>query len=239
MLTIKVISCFLISTRLAYNVIRLRQENNRKGGFAEIIGLTNHRYNPVITAVIAITPKNLLQDAINACRSNSGDVIDSTRVQIVNISNESQPCYCEIIPDNLLPKTGVLQGIKIYYVQTENLFQTHKDPLTRFVNILKRLAEVFQLKHEAIHVFYDKDSSSIAFNRGKALYFNLKIYLELHEEESSIKITSNAMTYWFITACHELAHNFTTEHNSTHEVTSFFIVRNSLYAKFLRDVKEI
>jgi len=90
------------------------------------------------------------------------------------------------------------------------------------VNILKSLAEVFQLSLEAIHVFYDENTSSITFNCDKSLFFNLKFYLELHEEECKARFTNNAMIYWFMTVCHELAHNFTTSHNFMHGVNIIF-----------------
>ena len=120
---------------------------------------------------------------------------------------------------------GRLQDIELYVPkgvdQSEILSQPRKAPLTRFVNILKDLVEVFELAPKAVHVFYDNNSSSIAFNRDKALFFNLKFYLGLHDEQCKIRPTSDAMTYWFMTFCHELAHNFVSPHNSEHEVSIY------------------
>src|SRR4051812_47903058 len=90
--------------------------------------------------------------------------------------------------------------------------------------MLKDLAIVFELTPLAIHVFYDNNSSTIAFNRDRALFFNLKFYIGLHDEECKIKPTCNAMTYWFMTFCHELAHNLVRSHNSDHEVSIIFIL---------------
>ncbi|CAG8624936.1 1019_t:CDS:2, partial [Funneliformis mosseae] len=108
------------------------------------------------------TPENLrnaLRNYINACQSNSrGEIIKGN---------------CVVIPDYLLHESGTLEEIKVYNTQSTNLLQTNDNvPLTRLVEILKCLAEVFQLKLEDIHVYYDNDSSKVAFNRDKKLYFN-------------------------------------------------------------------
>jgi hypothetical protein len=116
-----------------------------------------------------------------------------------------------------------LQGIELYIPnganKSEIFSQSLSAPLTRFVIILKDLVEVFELAPKAIHIFYDNNSSTIAFNRDKALFFNFKFYLGLHDEQCKNGITSDAMTYWFMTFCHELAHNFVSPHNSEHEVS--------------------
>jgi hypothetical protein len=91
--------------------------------------------------------------------------------------------------------------------------------LNRFINILKVLADVFQITPKAIRVFYDDNINSIAFNREGELFFNLKFYIGLHDEKCKTKPTMDAMTYWFMTLCHELAHNFIESHDSKHEVS--------------------
>jgi len=134
------------------------------------------------TAIATISHKNLLnalRDALNACRSNSGSVINS------QISIHTVPSHYTIIPGksnicliylNLIIfnffsylylitlgrssyNVGTLQGIKIYI--PTNAF--NNAPLERFVNKLKNLVEVFQLSSEVIHVSYDENTSSICF----------------------------------------------------------------------------
>jgi hypothetical protein len=90
--------------------------------------------------------------------------------------------------------------------------------------MLKSLADVFELAPKDIHIFYDGTSNSIAFNRNRELFFNLKFYRELHDEECKIIPTINAMTYWFMMFCHELAHNFIQHHNSEHEVSGILLL---------------
>jgi hypothetical protein len=137
------------------------------------------------------------------------------------------------------------------------LLQSNIVSLNRFIDILKDLVDVFQLSLKDISIFYDKNISTIAFNRNRKMFFNLRFYLGLHDEDCKIKPTSNVMTYWFMIFCHELAHNFIQQHSSEHEVSStkifififiyflynikffffqivlFFIICGNLYEKFL------
>lgn len=43
---------------------------------------------------------------------------------------------------------------------------------------------------------------------------NLRYYLALHEKSGKHR---EALIYWFMTLCHELAHNFVADHSSEHE----------------------
>ncbi|CAG8696093.1 9155_t:CDS:2, partial [Funneliformis mosseae] len=67
---------------------------------------------------VTVTPKttrdlrNVLQDAIKTCRSNSGSVIDSQAS--VKIVSESQTSYCDVIPGHSLHFVGNLKGIELY-----------------------------------------------------------------------------------------------------------------------------
>ena len=125
------------------------------------------------------------------------------------------------------------------------------------INHKSCLNHVFEVTPKAIHIFYDSSVNSIALNRDGALFFNLKFYLELHEQKCKTKPTIDAMTYWFTIYCHVLAHNFIQLHNSEFEVSInlfkkffiflytmsnaffisivlLFVIRKNLYGKFLR-----
>jgi len=181
--------------------------------------------SPVNKEPSSVTPESTLnlrkslRDAVRTCRSNSGSVIDSKAS--VKVVNESQTSYCDVISGHSLYCVGSLQDIELYIPngtdKSEILSQSLRAPLIRFVNILKDLVEVFELAPKAVHVFFDNNASSIAFNRERSLFFNLKFYLGLHDEQCKNKPSSDALTYWFMTFCHELAHNFVSLHNSEHE----------------------
>ncbi|CAG8691143.1 5724_t:CDS:2, partial [Funneliformis caledonium] len=96
---------------------------------------------PDLRRVVGYSEPHDLEDInyINACQSNSrGEIIKGN---------------CVVIPDYLLHESGTLEEIKVYNTQSTNLLQTNDNvPLTRFVEILKCLAEVFQLKMITIQV---------------------------------------------------------------------------------------
>jgi len=91
-----------------------------------------------------------------------------------------------------------------------------KKNLNRFVKLLKELRDVFghELSLDAIHVFYDADGGSDAFNHDQALFFNLHYY-----DSPTNELSYDSMVYWFISFCHVLAHNFEKSHNSKHAVS--------------------
>ncbi|CAG8667582.1 14381_t:CDS:2, partial [Rhizophagus irregularis] len=173
------------------------------------ITTTTTNKTPTITSETTQILQNQLQNAVEACRSNAGVIINQKRsTEIVNVNEESQINHCEVIPE-----------IKFYLPKIRSMFPQLYDEasLNRFVNLLRDLASVFGLSTATIHIFYDENASSIAFNNNGELFFNLKVYTILHDEECKIKHTIYAMAYWFMTLCHELAHNIILSHNSGHE----------------------
>ncbi|CAJ0836131.1 4791_t:CDS:10 [Entrophospora sp. SA101] len=163
--------------------------------------------------------KRTLNEAVNSCRSNSGSAVDSQAK--VNIVSESQSSYCDVMPGHSLKFIGMENGIELYIGknldQTALLSPTALGPLRRFIQVLKYLCDVFGLHQKAVHVFYDPAADSIAFNRNNSLFFNFKFYIALHDSEN-LQFSIETMVYWYMTFCHELAHNFVTQHNSQHEV---------------------
>ncbi|KAJ1960619.1 hypothetical protein IWQ62_004162, partial [Dispira parvispora] len=102
--------------------------------------------------------------------------------------------------------------------------------LHALTHVLKFLIGVFQLPEHSVHIYYDRDGTAIAFNRGRSLFFNLRFFILLHHlrlltEGQAVDVYN----YWFMVTCHELAHNFVSDHNSQHE---FYM--SSFAEQFLR-----
>ncbi|RGB35129.1 hypothetical protein C1646_814947 [Rhizophagus diaphanus] len=160
-----------------------------------------------------------LQDSINGCNLFGGNIDGiNTQEYFENI----QISYCDIIPAQSLTHVGFLQEIKLFTYKeadpSEIMSHTRTAPLTRFINILKDLSNVFGIvPTKVIHLFYDDNTTCIAFNFNRSLFFNFKFYLGYHDNECITRPTVNAMTYWFMTFCHELAHNYVHDHNAKHE----------------------
>ena len=93
-----------------------------------------------------------------------------------------------------------------------------REDLGKFIELLKELGGLFKLSQDVLHVYYDTDRTTPAFNLNGSLFFNLFIYETLHDTDAAT-LSPEAMTYWFLTFCHELAHNFVKSHDETHEVS--------------------
>ncbi|RUS32742.1 hypothetical protein BC938DRAFT_474458 [Jimgerdemannia flammicorona] len=161
-----------------------------------------------------------LQRAIASCRPNSqSDVFSRPEVKTVT---ESRQGYCDIKPGQNLTYVGRARGLEFYLhqgINPDDILTKYGDALSRFVLVIRALVGVFDLNIAAIHVFYDHEGPTIAFNRNGSLFFNLRYYLALHDGESVGK-RRESLIYWFFTACHELAHNFVCEYSDTTLSTS-------------------
>ena len=89
--------------------------------------------------------------------------------------------------------------------------------LAEFVVVLVEVAKVFELPPQTINIFHDEQGASIAFNSNGSLFCNLRYYIQLHSAEMATPEGKvEAMAYWWITLCHELAHNLVSQHDSQH-----------------------
>ncbi|KAI9598971.1 hypothetical protein BDF19DRAFT_410365 [Syncephalis fuscata] len=159
-----------------------------------------------------------LQSAIASCQPYQSDTLQSEG-QIRQIS-ESTVSYCDTIPSQRLQYVARLDKAVVF--EDARLMRS----LNRFTIVLLLLCDVFQLDRKTVHIFYDKDGATIAFNQSPAhaLFFNLRFYDGLHFTDKETTIATAAIKekfetyiYWFMTFCHELAHNFCREHSSQHE----------------------
>ncbi|KAJ3330014.1 hypothetical protein HDU91_003705, partial [Kappamyces sp. JEL0680] len=86
--------------------------------------------------------------------------------------------------------------------------------LGEFAILLETIAcKVFGITAQ-LHIFYDRSGGTIAFNRGRTLFFNYRYYLSWHADSHG---KPDRLYFWFMTFCHELAHNEHGPHDETHE----------------------
>ncbi|KAJ3116936.1 hypothetical protein HDU96_008336 [Phlyctochytrium bullatum] len=114
---------------------------------------------------------------------------------------------CKVLSDNELALRGHVQEIPLYLdkaVGTEGeAILGDSEPLRNFASLLRFIASVFELKASSVNIYYDKSGSTVAFNRDRTLFFNLRFYLGLHFKRGRADI-SETYYYWFMTFCHEL-----------------------------------
>ncbi|TPX56519.1 hypothetical protein PhCBS80983_g04477 [Powellomyces hirtus] len=171
------------------------------------------------------------------------------------------PAASDLVLRTTVSGTPVYMDRAIPPTHVRTLLQDHALDLNNFVAVLHTLARVFQAPPHTVHVYWDRDGGTIAFNRGKVLFFNCRFYIGLHAQlrrraaaaattkaeppsrqetvpgawtapadntrttgSSSGAVTTTATMcdhpdayyYWFLTFCHELAHNFVSAHDAMH-----------------------
>ncbi|PRP80386.1 hypothetical protein PROFUN_11984 [Planoprotostelium fungivorum] len=152
-----------------------------------------------------------LQQAIAACQGNESSTISATK-QV----QEMATSYCDVKPGHQLQFVSKIGDIKIFLdkdLSVEQIMSDHQKDIHLFSDLLLIVSEIYRLPTEAIHIYVDKKSDTIAFNRSTSLFFNLKFFVSLDHAKEKDK----ALIYWFMTTAHELAHNFEDAHNAQHE----------------------
>lgn len=184
--------------------------------------------------------RNALERGIKSLKSHkSGDF--EAKIPPPQIADEPAPknetvrrelnSYCQVISS--LKFIGKIGGtVEVYISETERpelvngFFDEFKDTLMVFYELIyEELGrKVFKIssKTSSIHLFYDKESSAIAFNRNHSLFFNFAYFIsnrhaEILGNSGDLKEVQRCKSFWFITFCHELAHNFVHDHDAQHE----------------------
>jgi len=86
--------------------------------------------------------------------------------------------------------------------------------MVRFAERMNGLAtDVFAMAcpRGSVHVFWE-DAERIAFNRQGELFFNARFAVGMAQDTQA-----DFLSFWFVTFCHELAHNEAAGHNEEHE----------------------
>lgn len=173
-----------------------------------------------------------LKSAIANCRPNGRNDIRSEPT-VSMVSETLTNSFCDPTPGHSLNFSGHAGELELYIHKDCNpdqiMTKENLKSLGRFVRLLMILAkDVFGLAPETMHVMYDSEGPTIAFNRGGSLFFNWRYYVSLGHDDNagmaikqvqgrSISAVDEGLIYWFFTIAHELAHNFVAAHDSKHE----------------------
>ncbi|KAK3055030.1 hypothetical protein LTR09_004190 [Extremus antarcticus] len=181
------------------------------------------------------SPRDLhhnLESAVKASRAYDSSSLFSPP-QTRNI--KETPSYCDSRPGHDLTLiTSLDSGIKLFLSRSHpdpNAFlSTNSATIGQFAYILTECAGIFSLSTQTLNIFHDESGAAIAFNSNGSLFCNLRYFMQLHAgnmQEADGKV--EAMAYWWITLCHELAHNLVGDHSAEH---SFYT--ESFVAQYFR-----
>ncbi|KAI5854877.1 hypothetical protein BZA05DRAFT_392841 [Tricharina praecox] len=136
-------------------------------------------------------------------------------------------------------------GMRVYVhksldqAQRRTFLSTNAAAINVFSLLLRSNADVFSMNPSVLHIFYDPTGSTIAFNMQGSIFCNVSFFLQLHAQQVPEKRWSaDAFTYWWVTICHELAHNLVSEHGSNHSFYCESFVQE-YFPKVMAKVAEI
>lgn len=163
--------------------------------------------------------KNNIQNAIKDCRPTDQQNISSKHHQDPPTELDKGG-YCNDEQwENLhkafsIPYSG--RHVDIYYGPTHTESPQDLQPhLTVFLPLIFALTSLFGVNPAAVSIFLDKKSRTIAFNQNRSLFFNLGWFIQTHAADyATPEGRARAFDSWFLTFCHELAHNLVTDHNA-------------------------
>lgn len=163
-----------------------------------------------------------LVSAIQSCRShNSPSVFSNPSTQTVE---EAKGSYCDTRPGQDITFVADSDaGVKVYLAKhlasDSSFLSRNMRGINTFAYILLDLGSVFQIPPQSLHIFYDDRTSTIAFNMSGALFCNYHFFSQLHHagfESGDREKKIDTVSYWWVTLCHELAHNLVSEHSAQH-----------------------
>ncbi|EEA26924.1 hypothetical protein TMatcc_004794 [Talaromyces marneffei ATCC 18224] len=176
---------------------------------------------------------NNLLSAISACRPHGASGVYSRPA--TNQVSETKS-YCDERPSHDLEYVATLPSrlhflIAKLVTDKSTFLSENSAGINAFAKVLVECASVFSVRLESISIFYDPAGKTIAFNRSGSLFCNYLFFKQLHEARISqdpIGGRADALVYWWVILCHELAHNLVEDHSSDHSfytegfVTQYF-----------------
>jgi hypothetical protein len=174
---------------------------------------------------VTVSPPHRLQSqllsAIQACRPHGSSGVYSRPE--TNQVTESKS-YCDEKPSHDLDFVAILPcGIHVFFAKTlsdrSNFLAKNSAGINLFASMLIDCGSVFSLRVDILSVFYDAGGKTIAFNRAGSIFCNYFYFQNLHEKEllqNPAADRSEALVYWWVILCHELAHNLVGDHSSAH-----------------------
>lgn len=164
------------------------------------------------------TLRTNLLSAVRSCRPHGSSTLYSRgeKTQVAETKT-----YCDERPSQDLVFVGGLScGIKVFLPQSDpnqsTFLNCHLTELNTFAEMLKSVASVFSVGVDVVSIFHDHSGRTIAFNSRGSIFCNYHYFQQLHLSRMRERGGGDALVYWWVIFCHELAHNLVSEHNSDH-----------------------
>lgn len=164
--------------------------------------------------------------AIAASRAYDSSTLFSPP-QTTEIKEAASYCDTRSGHDLTFVASAPASGIKIYLnrsttpAERSQFLQQHSAAINAFAALLLDVGGIFLLPRASIHIYYNPTGGTIAFNSNGSIFCNLRFFLQLHHtawqgSAGAAVDKKDAAAYWWVTLCHELAHNLVSEHSARH-----------------------
>ncbi|KAK0635252.1 hypothetical protein B0T17DRAFT_612150 [Bombardia bombarda] len=175
------------------------------------------------------SPAVVHQNLLNAIKSTRAH--DSSSLFAPPKQNEvkEQATYCDSTPAaNITFAAEAPAGMRIFVsrdmsVSVGEFLTANVGAIGYFESVLREVSNIFGLSTEVLHIYYDEQGTTIAFNSNGSIFCNFRFFKQLHEARMAIPGGANvvrgkieASTWWWVVIAHELAHNLVGPHNSEH-----------------------
>ncbi|KAJ6109820.1 hypothetical protein N7486_002055 [Penicillium sp. IBT 16267x] len=170
------------------------------------------------------SPHRLQQEllsAVQACRPHGSSNIFS-RPETNQIS--ASQSYCDERPGHDLEFVATLpSGVNVLFTKTiterSAFLANNRTSINMFASVILDSGSIFSMRADSLSIFYDPGGKTIAFNRAGSIFCNYFYFQKLQEQallQSSSPDRTDAIVYWWVILCHELAHNLVADHSSAH-----------------------
>ncbi|KAI9802784.1 MAG: hypothetical protein M1833_001383 [Piccolia ochrophora] len=171
-----------------------------------------------------------LLSAVSASRPHDASTIFS-RPSTTNVSEP--PTYCDERPGQNIAFAATSStpsgDMKIFLSHAlmsdkSGYLTAHSSSFDAFARLLAECATIFALPPGTLHIFADPNSKTIAFNHQGSLFCNAVVFNQVHwpafreanPGTASGEYKTQALVYWWVVLCHELAHNLVEDHSAAH-----------------------
>ncbi|CDZ96200.1 Transcription factor Opi1 [Phaffia rhodozyma] len=178
-----------------------------------------------------------VEKAVNASRGNRSSTLISKQ-QTVPVQETKDFCDTTGVNTNLVfVGNDDKSKLQFYADKSEEnpkgLLARHQVDIELFAGrVLLPLSDVFKMSSLSLHIFHDVSGPLIAFNRSGSLFMNLRYYLAWHADLVRNGKLDEALTSWYFTLAHEIAHNLVSPHNAQHSY--YFSAISETYLAGLR-----
>lgn len=149
---------------------------------------------------------------------------------------------CEEVGPLHLRVVGTFGGVRLFLDDGVELTPDLHAIANEFGRLLSWICKHIKVPASKVQAYYDTDGARVAFNRDGAIFANLRYFAQVHvrsvraldslpggspsdvaggSAEPAMTVVlrdqAAARSWWFVTLCHELAHNASSAHDHAHE----------------------